>query len=141
MEGERKSVEPMSERVNVSERSMQRLLTEVKWDEQEVIQTYRRLMLAETSDAQGVLAIDDTGFPKKGKHSACVSRQYCGPTGKVDNCQVGVSLTYVGQDVAWPYCMKLFVPEKWDNFDDSDCIIQRTKTRHRTPSRKMAHGT
>ena len=128
MEGERKSVEPMSERVNASERSMQRLLTEVKWDEQEVIRQYRRVMLAETADPQGVIAVDDTGFPKKGKDSVCVSRQYCGATGKVDNCQVGVSLTYVGQDVAWPYCMELFVPEKWDKLEDSDCRGQRKKT-------------
>ena len=128
MDGERKSVEPMSERVNASERSMQRLLTEVKWDEQEVIRKYRRAMLAETIDPQGVLAVDDTAFPKKGKHSVCVSRQYCGATGKVDNCQIGVSLTYVGQEVAWPYCMELFVPEKWDKPEDPDCIAQRIKT-------------
>ncbi len=128
MDGERKSVEPMSERVNASERNMQRLLTHVKWDEDKVIQTYRRTMLAETSDPQGILAIDDTGFPKKGKHSVCVARQYCGATGKVDNCQVGVSMTYVGQDVAWPYCMELYVPEKWDNLDDDDCVTKRTKT-------------
>ncbi len=128
MEGERKSVEPMSERVNASERSMQRLLTEVKWDEQEVIRQYRRAMLTETSDPQGVLAVDDTAFPKKGQDSVCVSRQYCGSTGKVDNCQVGVSLTYVGQDVAWPYCMDLFVPEKWDKLMDPYCLLQRKKT-------------
>lgn len=77
MDGERKSVEPMSERFNASERSMQRLLTEVKWDEQEVIREYRRAMFAETSDPQGVLAVDDTAFPKKGKDSVCVSRQDC----------------------------------------------------------------
>lgn len=129
LDGERKSVEPMSEKVNASERSMQRLLTEVKWDEEEVIRQYRRTMLTETNDPQGVLALDDTGFPKKGKHSVCVARQYCGATGKVDNCQIGVSLTYVGQDVAWPYIMELFVPEKWDQPDDPDCVARRAKTR------------
>jgi len=129
MDGERKSVEPMSERVNGSERSMQRLLTEVKWDEQEVIREYRRVMLNQTSDPQGIYVVDDTGFPKKGKDSVCVSRQYCGSTGKVDNCQIGVSLTYVGQDVAWPYGMELFVPEKWDNLNDPYCRAQRKKTK------------
>jgi len=68
MDGERKSVEPMSEKVNASERGMQRLLTEVKWDHNGVFGEYRRRMLAETADAQGVLIIDDTGFPKKGRH-------------------------------------------------------------------------
>jgi len=128
MQGERKSVEPMSERVNASERSMQRLLTEVKWDEQGVIQEYRHGMVAETSDPQGVFVVDDTAFPKKGKDSVCVARQYCGSTGKVDNCQIGVSLTYVGQEVAWPYVMDLFVPESWDKIEDPHCRAKRKKT-------------
>jgi SRSO17 transposase len=129
MEGERKSVEPMSERVQASERGMQRLLTEVKWDYEGVLQAYRRQMLAETSDPQGILLVDDTSFPKKGRHSVCVSRQYCGALGKVANCQVGVSLTYVGQEVSWPYAMDLFVPPSWDHLEDPQCVLMREKTR------------
>lgn len=129
MEGERKSVEPMSERVNASERGMQRLLTEVKWDHEGVSKAYRRQMLSETSDPQGVLVVDDTAFPKKGLHSVCVARQYCGTLGKVANCQVGVSLTYVGQAVAWPYTMDLYIPKSWDDLEDSDCALMRQKTR------------
>jgi SRSO17 transposase len=86
-------------------------------------------MLAETRDPQGVIAIDDTAFPKKGTHSVAVARQYCGATGKVDNCQVGVSLTYVGQNVAWPYSMELFVPASWDRPEEADCRKRRQKTR------------
>lgn len=129
MDGDRKSVEPMSERVHASERGMQRLLTEVKWNDEGTFREYRRQMLAETDDPQGVLLIDDTAFPKKGRHSVCVSRQYCGALGKVDNCQVGVSMTYVGQGFAWPYAMELFVPESWDNPEDSECLALRKKTR------------
>jgi len=129
LEGERKSVEPMSAKVHASERGMQRLLTEVKWDNEEVIRCYRQRMLAETDDPLGVLAVDDTAFPKKGKHSVCVARQYCGSLGKVDNCQVGVSLTYVGQGIAWPYVMDLFVPAAWDDAEDSRCAAMRKKTR------------
>jgi len=65
MDGERKSVEPMSERVNASERVMQYFLSSALWDEQKVAAEYRRRMLMETSDPQGLLVIDDTGFPKK----------------------------------------------------------------------------
>jgi len=129
MDGERKSVEPMSERVHASERGLQRLLTEVKLDHEGVMGEYRRQMLDETADHQGVLLIDDTAFPKKGKHSVCVARQYCGLRGKVDNCQIGVSMTYVGQGFAWPYAMKLFVPQSWDNLDDPECLRLREKTR------------
>jgi len=128
MDGDRKSVEPMSEKVHASERGMQRLLTEVKWDHDGAFGEYRRRMLAETADPQGVLVIDDTGFPKKGRHSVCVARQYCGSLGKVDNCQIGVSLTYVGQGFAWPYGMELFVPKIWDDPDDPGCAAMRKKT-------------
>jgi len=128
MDGERKSVEPMSARVNASERGMQRLLSGVKWDERGVLSTYQEMMLAVTADPMGVFLIDDTSFPKKGRESVCVARQYCGATGKTDNCQVGVSMTYVGQGVAWPYVMKIFVPESWDKGDD-ECIQRRAKTK------------
>ncbi len=67
MTGARKSVEPMSERVNASERGMQRLLSTVKWDEQGVAAHYRRVMLDATADPAGLLVLDDTGFPKKGQ--------------------------------------------------------------------------
>lgn len=129
MDGERKSVEPMSERVHASERGMQRLLTGVKWDREGTISEYRRQMLAETSDPQGVLVVDDTGFPKKGSHSVCVARQYSGSLGKVDNCQIGVSMTYVGQGFAWPYTMDLFIPESWDKPGDPKCDSLRQETR------------
>lgn len=129
MEGERKSVEPMSERVHTSERGMQRLLTEVKWDHEGVSREYWRQMLSETNDPQGVLVVDDTAFPKKGQHTVCVARQYCGSLGKVANCQVGVSLTYVGREVAWPYTMDLYIPKSWDNLEDPECFLMRGKTR------------
>ena len=128
MDGERKSVEPMSERVNASERSMQRLLSHVKWDEKGVLSTFQERMLAVSSDPTGLFLIDDTSFPKKGRESVCVARQYCGATGKTDNCQVGVSMTYIGQGTAWPFGMKLFVPESWD-CDDDECMRRRSKTK------------
>jgi SRSO17 transposase len=128
MDGERKSVEPMSERVNASERGMQRLLSQVTWDEQGVLSAYQERMLAATTDSMGLFVIDDTGFPKKGRESVCVARQYCGASGKTDSCQIGVSMTYIGQGVAWPYGMKLFVPESWD-CDDAECLRRRAKTK------------
>src|SRR5664279_5181145 len=129
MDGERKSVEPMSERVNGPERSMQRLLSDARWDEHGILAAYRARMLTVTSDPMGVLVLDDTGFPKKGRDSVCVARQYCGASGKTDNCQIGVSMTYVGSGVAWPFGMKLFIPESWDATDDLDCATRRTKTK------------
>jgi len=128
IEGERKSVEPMSARVNASERGMQKLLTQVKFDEAGILSCFQDMMLERTADPMGIFVYDDTGFPKKGKESVCVARQYCGASGKTDNCQIGVSMTYIGQGVAWPYKMDLFVPKSWDS-DNAECISRRKKTK------------
>lgn len=129
MEGERKSVEPMSEKVHASERGMQRLLSEVKWDDAGVAARYRRNMLSATADPSGVLILGDIVFPKKGRDSVCVARQPCGDAGRIDNCQIGIAMTYVGCGIAWPCAMSLHVPAVWDRAGDAECIARRTKTR------------
>ena len=57
--------------------------------------------------------IDDTGFPKKGKHSVGVARQYCGQLGKQDNCQVAVSLSLANADGSLPVAYRLYLPQAW----------------------------
>src|SRR5258708_15460830 len=57
--------------------------------------------------------IDDTGFPKKGRHSVGVARQYCGQLGKQDNCQVAVSLSLANHDASLPIAYRLYLPEDW----------------------------
>lgn len=57
--------------------------------------------------------IDDTGFPKKGRHSVGVTRQYCGQLGKQDNCQVAVSLSLANHDGSLPVAYRLYLPEEW----------------------------
>jgi SRSO17 transposase len=57
--------------------------------------------------------IDDTGFPKKGKHSIGVARQYCGQLGKQDNCQVAVSLSIANEGASLPVAWQLYLPEIW----------------------------
>ena len=59
--------------------------------------------------------IDDTGIPKKGRHSVGVSRQYCGQLGKQDNCQVAVSLSLANHDASLPIAYQLYLPEDWAN--------------------------
>src|SRR3989442_3200224 len=79
---------------------MQRLLSRAIWDEEGVRDEVRTFILhclsPEVSQAPfPVLVMDESGFPKRGSHSAGVQKQYCGATGQVDNCQVGVFLSYV----------------------------------------------
>src|ERR1035437_2409953 len=57
--------------------------------------------------------VDDTGFPKKGKHSVGVTRQYCGQVGKQENCRVAVSLSVATQTASLPVAWRLYLPESW----------------------------
>ena len=67
--------------------------------------------------------IDDTGFPKQGRHSVGVARQYCGQLGKQDNCQVAVSLSIANHHASLPVAYRLYLPKDWA--DDSE---RRRKT-------------
>ena len=59
--------------------------------------------------------VDDTGFPKKGKHSVGVARQYCGQLGKQDNCQIAVSLSVANHHASLPIAYSLYLPQEWTN--------------------------
>ena len=76
---------------------MQRLLNSAVWDVDLVRDDLRTYVLEQLGDPQAVLVIDETSFPKRGKKSAGVKKQYCGTTGKVENCQVSVFLSYVSE--------------------------------------------
>jgi SRSO17 transposase len=92
---------------------MQRLISDVVWDEEKILPKYRSMINEDLGDPNGVLIFDETGFVKKGNDSAGVARQYCGSVGKVDNCQVAVFAAYASR---YGYCLlerRLFVPEKW----------------------------
>src|ERR1700677_1612915 len=62
--------------------------------------------------------IDDTGFPKQGRHSVGVALQYCGQLGKQDNCQVAVSLSIANRHASLPVAYRLYLPEQWVADDD-----------------------
>src|SRR5919201_1298167 len=57
--------------------------------------------------------VDDTGFPKKGRHSVGVARQYCGQVGKQENCRVAVSLSISTKTASLPIAWQLYLPEVW----------------------------
>jgi SRSO17 transposase len=119
LDGERKSIEPLSRRVSVpgwhgdTEQALQQFVNQSVWDHQVVLRTYRRLLAHAFADPDGVIVIDDTGFAKKGRHSVGVARQYSGTLGKTDNCQVAVSLHYAAPKGDYPLGLRLFLPESW----------------------------
>jgi SRSO17 transposase len=122
---ERKSIEPMALQVaggNV--RAMQRLISDAVWDEGQMRRTYHSLLNDDLGEAEGVLIFDETGFPKKGRESVGVARQYCGTLGKVENCQVGVFAAYASRHGYAFVDKRLFLPEPW--FTDA-YAARRTK--------------
>jgi SRSO17 transposase len=120
-DGDRKSAEPMAARVplppglDVSDpdQALQQFLGQSTWDEQAVLRRYRATMAAKFAHQDGIFVIDDTTFPKQGKHSVGVQRQYCGALGKKANCQCAVSVHYVAPKGHYPLNMRLYLPDSW----------------------------
>lgn len=117
---ERKSVEPMAARlaphnVRQTHQALHHLVATSPWDDKAVLAAVRRYALAAMTAKSPIAAwiVDDTGFPKKGKHSVGVARQYCGQVGKQENCQVAVSLSVATPEASLPIAWRLYLPESW----------------------------
>jgi SRSO17 transposase len=119
LDGERKSIEPMAARliddaseIQAMRQRLQECVSISTWSDEEM---FRRVARKLERDLPGLeaLVIDDTGFPKKGKHSVGVHRQYSGTLGRVDNCQVAVSLHLAGEGTSGCIGLRLYLPETW----------------------------
>ena len=91
---QRKSVEPMALQAGVPPRTLQEFLGLSRWDHLKMRERVRELVLSRHPGDAAIALIDETSFPKKGDKTACVQRQYCGATGKKDNCVVTINLGY-----------------------------------------------
>jgi SRSO17 transposase len=111
----RKSVEPIALQAKVPPRTLQQFLSLLVWDRPLVRDRLQELVAQEHACPHSVGILDDTGCPKKGKKTPGVQRQYCGATGKVDNCVVTVHLGYVADDFHSLLDNELFLPEDWSN--------------------------
>jgi len=94
---------------------VQHLLGRAKWDADEVRDDLRPYLVEHLGDPQAVLVVDETGFLKKGQHSAGVARQYSGTAGRIENCQIGVFLTYASSQGHVLLDRDLYVPKEWTN--------------------------
>jgi SRSO17 transposase len=93
----------------------QYLLGRADWEADAVRDELRHYLVQHLGHLHAVLVIDETGFPKKGRHSAGVARQYSGTLGKIDHCQVGVLLGYASQLGQTLLDRELYVPQAWTN--------------------------
>lgn len=122
---ERKSVEPLAAitapaRVSAQHQSLLHFVGKAPWSDEAVLGKIRTLTLPILEKRGPVEAwiIDDTGFPKKGKHSVGVARQYCGQLGKQDNCQAAVSLSIANHHASLPIAYRLYLPQEWADDED-----------------------
>ena len=118
--GGRKSVEPMAallapQRVRQTHQSLHHLVADAPWEDEAILKAVREYALAAITQHGPIQAwiIDDTGMPKKGRHSVGVARQYCGQLGKQDNCQVAVTLSVAHAAASLPIAYRLYLPEPW----------------------------
>ena len=113
LDGRRKSMQPMAERLGVDHQGLQQFVSSSTWAVEPVRQRLAARAVAVT--APDAWVVDDTGFVKDGTASPGVARQYSGTLGKVGNCQIGVSISAVTDAASCPLDWRLFLPERWDD--------------------------
>src|SRR5712675_2638267 len=116
MPGDRKSVEPMAAvtapaRVPAQHQSLLHFVANAAWSDEAVLAKVRAMVLPAIEKSRPIEAwiIDDTSFPKQGKHSVGVHHQYCGQLGKQANCQVTVSLSIANHSASLPVAYRLYL--------------------------------
>src|SRR6266511_3661411 len=121
LDGKRKSIQPIAARLAKGdpaadayalEQALQQFVNQSPWDPVPVRQRLAQRMT--TAIGPQAWVVDDTGFPKFGRHSVGVAPQYCGALGKIANCQVGVSVHAATDQASCPLDWRLFLPESWD---------------------------
>jgi SRSO17 transposase len=131
----RKNCEPIADAVSMPPRTLQQFLSLLDWDHGLMKTKLQQLVATEHSGPHSIGIIDETGCPKKGEKTPGVQRQWCGATGKKDNCVVTVHLAYARDDFHCLLDSELFLPESWSNdrarcraADIPDAMVHRPKT-------------
>lgn len=112
---------------------LQKFIGQVPWNPRPLVGELVRQVGVELGETDGVLVFDPSAFPKQGRNSVCVARQWCGRLGKTDNCQVGIYMGYVSRKEHALVDFRLFVPKEWsrDRARRAKCGVPKG-TRHRT---------
>jgi len=114
---ERKAIQPMAMALEGGDvQAMQQFVGQGRWQDEKLLPKHWQLTEETLGEDDGVYIVDESGFPKKGEHSAGVARQWCGVLGKVENCQVGVFGAYASRQGYTLVDHRLFLPEEW--FDE-----------------------
>jgi SRSO17 transposase len=132
----RKSVEPIALAANMKPRTLQFFLSSIAWDQQRLIDKLQWIVATDHAHPESIGIIDESGNPKKGSHTACVQRQWCGNSGKIDNCVVGVHAAYTAGDFQCILDSDLYLPQDWANDSERrekagipEDVVYRKKTK------------
>jgi SRSO17 transposase len=112
MPGQRKSIEPIAQRLGIDSQKLQQFLSDSPWKERQVWRAIRREVIPVMEPLQAWV-VDETGWLKQGDHSVGVSHQYCGAVGKQAQCQIAVELVVSDGEIAAPVGARLYLPETW----------------------------
>jgi SRSO17 transposase len=119
LDGERKSIEPIAARlvddaaqIEPMRQRLQQCVVVSAWDAATLFARLAQVLDREVPEVTAFV-VDDTGFPKKGRHSVGVARQYSGTLGRTDNCQIATSLHLAGEQGSGCIGMRLYLPEAW----------------------------
>jgi SRSO17 transposase len=110
---ESKNAESIAYYYDEERQGLQKFIGQVAWDHQPLVHELARQVGAELGEADGVLVIDPSAFPKSGTASVGVQRQWCGRLGKIENCQVGIYLGYASRCEHALVDLRLYLPEAW----------------------------
>jgi SRSO17 transposase len=110
---ERKSVEPIALAADIPPRTLQQFLNSLVWNQEQLRDSLQHLVVRDHGSQRAIGIIDETGCPKKGDKTPGVQRQWCGASGKPDNCVVTVHLGYAVDDFRCLLDSELFLPESW----------------------------
>jgi SRSO17 transposase len=110
---QRKTAEPIAYLAGRERKPVQHFVGAGGWDDEAVMAELRQHVVEEMADPDAVLVVDSSGFAKKGTASCGVARQWCGRLGKVENCQVGVFLSYATAAGYAPLDRQLYLPREW----------------------------
>lgn len=131
LDGRRKSVQPMGERLGIDYQQLQQFVSSSPWR----VEPVRRVLVRRALEliSPDAWVVDDTGFKKDGASSPCVARQYSGTLGKIGNCQIGVSIHAATDQASCPLDWRLYVPGAWDDTcadtnEEAELIVVRRTT-------------
>ena len=137
LDGRRKSIEPMAARLgDADEQCLQQFVNQSPWDWRGVRRRLAELVSEQIKPEAWI--IDDTGFPKQGRFSVGVARQYCGALGKVGGCQIGVSVNAATDRASCPLDWRLFLPAEWERDEERRAKAHLPETVGHRPKWQLA---